>query len=184
MKNTFIAWKAILNYGLVLSIIFTALVLVSYLVEPLVWVTDFPKEVQEQIGEIPREVYPLGWTIFLIFLALMITLPVLMNQNIFKDLQDKATFLNLALNAFLLLNFMNLFDAVVVDILIFGVIQPGFMWIEGAEEYIKEHVTLAFHFIAFLKGQPYLLVIALIAAAISWYRLRNKHRYSQPNHQQ
>ncbi|MEM6843359.1 MAG: hypothetical protein AAF632_14115 [Bacteroidota bacterium] len=44
MKNTFIAWKAILNYGLIAGALFTIVILVSYLIEPLMWIGDLPKE--------------------------------------------------------------------------------------------------------------------------------------------
>ena len=167
MKNTFIAWQAILNYGFVLSILFTAVVLISYIVEPLVWATDFPKEVQKQIGEIPPDVLPKALAVMFTIIGLTIVCSVLMNRSVFRDQPNQASFWSLSLNAFLLLNFMNLFDVIVVDILIFNTIQPDFMWIEGAEDYIREHVTLTFHFIAFFKGQPYMLAISVIAAGIS-----------------
>ena len=167
MKNTFIAWQSILNYGLVLSILFTAVVLISYIVEPLVWAADFPEEVQQQIGEISPDVFPKALVVMFTILGLMIVFPFLMTCSIFRDQPNRASFWNLLLNAFLLLNFMNLFDVIVVDILIFNIIQPDFMWIKGAEDYIREHVTPTFHFIAFFKGQPYMLTTSAIAAGIS-----------------
>ncbi|MEM6736936.1 MAG: hypothetical protein AAF620_12805 [Bacteroidota bacterium] len=167
MKNIKIYWREILRYGSILSVLFTAVVLISYLIEPLIWANDFPPEVQEKIGEVPAETIQKAVIVLVVILTLMIVLPVLLSRTIIKTNQSQGSFLNLLVNSFLLLNFMNLFDALVVDILIFGMIQPDFMWIEGAEDYIREYVTPAFHFIGFLKGQPYMVVTALLAAGIS-----------------
>ena len=174
MKNTFIDWKAILKYGMILSLLFTTVVLLSYLIEPLIWVTDFPKEVQEKIGEIPPELIPVSLGIFFLLMGICLVLPIRMNKEIFRDKEDLRSYWNLLINAFLLLNFMNLWDAVVVDVLIFDTIRPDFMMIKGAEEYIEEHVTTGFHFMAFLKGQPWMLGLAAISAGISML-FRKKH---------
>jgi len=167
MKDLRISWKAIFKYGLVLSVLFTLLVLGSYIIEPMIWAADFPKEVQDQIGEIPPEAIPKGWGVFVLIMGMCIMFPVLMNKSIFEKRQKKATFLELLLNGFLLLNVMNLFDLLVVDLLIFNQIKPDFMWISGAEEYIQKFVTPQFHFLAFFKGLPWLLVTAMISAFIS-----------------
>ena len=119
MKDLRISWKAIFKYGLVLSVLFTLLVLGSYMNETMIWAADFPKEVQEQIGEIPPEAIPKGWGVFVLIMGMCIVFPVLMNKSIFEKRQKKATFLELLLNGFLLLNVMNLFDLLVVDLLIF-----------------------------------------------------------------
>ena len=169
MKNIFIDWKSIVKYGLALSVVFTTLVLGSYWIEPLIWASDFPKEVQKQIGTIPEEVIPLGWSIFLLIVAFCIIFPILMNRNIFKHQKEKATFLNLLSNAFLLLLLMNLWDAIVVDILIFDLLKPDFMMIKGAEDYIETYVNAQFHITAFFKGLPYLLVVAFIS--VGMYKL-------------
>ena len=167
MKNIKIYWNAVLHYGLILSVLFTAVVLISYFVEPLIWASDFPPEVQERIGEVPGDAIQKAIVVMVIILLLTIVFPVLLSRTIVQANQSHGSFLNLLLNSFLLLNFMNLFDALVVDILIFDTIQPSFMWIEGAEDYMREHVTAAFHFTAFFRGQPYLLVAALLAAGIA-----------------
>ena len=174
MKSTYIAWKSILKYGLVLSLLFTVIVLGSYLIEPLMWTSDFPEEVQKKIGEIPQEVIPLGLTVFFLIIGICIYFPVRMNNEIFSNHKDLKSYWNLLINGFLLLNFMNLWDVIVVDILIFDTFQPDFMMIKGAEEYIKEHVNAGFHFFAFLKGQPWLLGVAAIAAGISKLFKRKK----------
>ena len=174
MKNIHIAWREIVQYGLVLSILFTIIVLGSYRIEPLMWASDFPEEVQQKIGEIPEEVIPLGWGVFLLIVTCSIVFPVVMNRKIFKQQSEKATFLNLLLNAFLLLNFMNLWDAIVVDVLIFDLMKPDFMMIKGAEEYIETYVNAQFHFTAFFKGLPYLLVVAVISVGIYKLIFRRK----------
>jgi len=167
MKNIKIYWKKILIYGLILSVLFSAIVLISYMVEPLIWANDFPVEVQAQIGEIPDDVLAKSIVIFLSILGLMLIFPILLNRAIIRADNTHSSFLNLLIHGFLLLNFMNLFDLLIVDILIFNIIQPDFMIIKGAEEYIQSHVTPTFHLIAFFKGQPYMLVMALLSAGIS-----------------
>ncbi|MEM9833816.1 MAG: hypothetical protein AAF944_24515 [Bacteroidota bacterium] len=174
MKNTFIAWKAILNYGLIAGALFTIVILVSYLIEPLMWIGDLPKEAQEKIGEVPPDVLPMGWIFFLSTVAIFIVFPVLMNKKIFNQQPENASFWNFFLHALLLANFVNLVDLIIVDILIFDTIQPDFMMIEGAEEYIREYVNAGFHFIGFLKGQPWMLSFAAISAGISMAFRRKK----------
>ena len=167
MKNVKIYWKDILIYGLILGGLFSVVILVSFAVEPLIWVHDTPPEVQKQVGEIPPDVAAKGMVVFLIILVLMLIFPILLNRVIIRTDYTKGSFVNLVVNGFLLLNFMNLFDLLIVDILIFNIIQPNFMMIKGAEEYMREYVTATFHLIAFFKGQPYMIVMALLSAAIS-----------------
>ncbi|MEM6843360.1 MAG: hypothetical protein AAF632_14120 [Bacteroidota bacterium] len=116
----------------------------------------------------------MGWIFFLSPVAIFIVFPVLMNKKIFNQQPENASFWNFFLHALLLANFVNLVDLIIVDILIFDTIQPDFMMIEGAEEYIREYVNAGFHFIGFLKGQPWMLGFAAISAGISMAFRRKK----------
>ena len=107
MQRLYVDWKAILRYGLVLSLIVTIALLIAFSIEPLAFVTDLPLEVQEKIGEIPKRAIPVGWSVFLTVIFSCIGLSILMNRAIFKDKSGKATFINLLRNTFLLLNFFN-----------------------------------------------------------------------------
>ncbi|MEM8895720.1 MAG: hypothetical protein AAGC88_14150 [Bacteroidota bacterium] len=167
MKNTFIDWRAITKYGLILSLIVTGVVIFGFMLEPLIFAGDLPKEVQAKIGELPEEVIPLGVGTALIIILSGLTLAILMNKKIFDTKPGQAIYWNFLINGFLFLNFMNLWDLVIIDILIFGLIQPDFMTIEGVEELIREQTTTAFHFMAFFKGQPWMLIIAAISAGIN-----------------
>ncbi|MEM7110737.1 MAG: hypothetical protein AAF519_21080 [Bacteroidota bacterium] len=166
MKKIFIGWQAILKHGVLLGILLTAVVILGFLIEPLIFATDLPEVVQEQIGEVPPAVFPLALGLMLTITFSSLFFSFRMNREIFKERREDASYLNLLLNAFLVLNFMNLWDAVVVDVLLSGIIQPDFMTIQGAEEHIREHNTTAFHFIAFLKGQPFMIIFAAISAGI------------------
>ena len=128
-----------------------------------------PPEVQEQIGEIPADVGVKAWVTFGFILLLMLVFPLLLNRSIIHMNEAHGNFLNLALQGFILPKLMNLYDLILVDILIFNIIQPDFMTIKSVEEYLKEYATATFHFIAFLKGQPYMIVMALLAAGISLF---------------
>ena len=174
MQRLYADWKAILRYGLVLSLIVTVALLIAFSIEPLAFVTDLPLEVQEKIGEIPKRAIPVGWSVFLTVIFSCIGLSILMNRAIFKDKSGKATFINLLLNTFLLLNFFNLWDVVVIDIIIFDTIKPDFMKIPGAEEYVAEYVNAKFHIIGFFKGQPYMLFFALLSVGIYKLIFRGK----------
>ena len=126
------------------------------------------KDKKEKATFINRAV-PVVLSVFFTVILSCIGLSILMNRAIFKDNKEKATFINLLLNAFLLVNFFNLWDVMVIDIIIFDTIKPDFMKIPGAEEYVAEYVDAKFHTIGFFKGQPYMLVFALIS--VGFYKL-------------
>ena len=167
MNKLYISWSGVLKYGTILSIIVTALVILGFLIEPLIFATDLPEEVQKQIGEIPNSAMYLSLGVFLSIVFSCIFLSYKMIMEAFKERLSQASYLNFLINSFLLLNFMSLWDVIIIDILIFDTIQPGFMTIKGLESIVREKTTAAFHFIGFIKGIPYLLIFAAIAAGIT-----------------
>ncbi|MEM7764055.1 MAG: hypothetical protein AAF290_08220 [Pseudomonadota bacterium] len=164
MKSVYMNWAGILRYGLVLSILFTIVILGSFILEPMVWVPDFPEEVQQQVGELPHDVLLKSLLVMFAVLGLTISFSIALIRHIVRQVPMHAVYINFVVNTFLMLTFMNLFDLFIVDWLIFGVFQPDFMIIKGAEEYIAETVTFGFHAFAFMKGQVWMLGIALIVS--------------------
>ena len=149
-----IFWGDALYYGLVLSAVFSAIVLLSYLADPLIWGNDFPLQVQEKIGTINDEVQQKAIIVFVLILSAMVISIMALNRKIIARDPSDGSFLNLAINGFVVLVLVNLVDLLVVDILIFNTLQPDFMMIEGAEDYMTEHTTAWFHTVAFFKVCP------------------------------
>ncbi|MEN0061215.1 MAG: hypothetical protein AAGA48_03640 [Myxococcota bacterium] len=158
-------WGDILRHGLVLSAGFTAVVLLSYWIEPLVWANDFPPEVQDALGPIPPSARWFGVVVFVSILSMLFGVPYRLGRKLRKQGGEASSFASVFIHALLVLMLLNVWDLLVVDIFIFGVLKPDFMMIVEAKEWLVENVTTAFHVQAFFIGVPILVAIALAASA-------------------
>lgn len=158
-------WREITSYGLFASVAFSILVLGSYVVDPLMWVGDFPPEVRARVGEIPPESEQRAVAMFLALVALLFGVIGRFGYRLRRLGAREGSFGRLFVHLLLVLTFVNLWDFLVVDLLVFDLFHPDFMLIPGAEEEAKRYVTAWFHFEASLHGMPIFIGMALIVAA-------------------
>lgn len=64
------------------------------------------------------------------------------------------------------LQVVNLVDFLIIDVLVYDVLRPDFMLMPGADAWMREHVTMAFHLEAYAMGFPIMAAFALVASGL------------------
>ena len=152
----------ILLYGLLLSIVFSAIVLGMVLVNPRLMLQDYPKDVQAAVP--PKTAAEKHQTIIwgLPLWVFLLGCPTV------AALSVKAAnggFLELFVAAFGVLFLSNLVDWLILDWLIFCTITPKFVVIPGTEG-MAGYKNYRMHFRGFLIGTVLAILIGLIISAI------------------
>ncbi|MEM9454810.1 MAG: hypothetical protein AAGF11_11570 [Myxococcota bacterium] len=158
-------WREVTSYGLFASVAFSILVLGSYVVDPLMWVGDFPPEVRARVDEIPPASEQRAVVMFFAIVALLLGVTGRLGYRLRRLGAREGSFGRVFVHLLLVLTFVNLWDFLVVDLLVFNLFHPDFMLIPGAEEEAKRYATAWFHFEASLHGTPIFIGMALIVAA-------------------
>lgn len=166
MDYTLLLTNALLWGGLLsltLGIIMTA----SFLIAPDMWVGDYPPDIKAKYGEMgPRAKKFRPWIGLLFFGALILFVVfALVRLRVLVDIPP-GFLSNLwadFLTAFIVLFVFNLFDLLVIDWLIFVIIQPAPIVLPGTEG-MAGYKDYAFHFRGFLIGTVFSLVGALVLA--------------------
>jgi len=153
--------------GLILSAALGVIILGSLYLNPRLWLNDYPKQMQAKVPPLTaREKWARG-ILAALFLA------VIVGWLYFSTAQLKAanggtvSFLAAWLNAFLVFNIFNLFDAVVLDLLILTLMKPRFATLPGTEgmEYLYHNWRM--HLTNYLKGIVFCAVLSLPAAFVA-----------------
>jgi len=144
-------------HALVYAIIFSTFTLSTLFINPRLWLHDYPDTIKNIApSKSERENKQ---TIFLsvLFILIFIGYPII-TLFLYKN---SITFLGLFLHFFILFQFVNLIDLLILDWIIFCTITPKQIIIPGTkvEDGYKNY---RFHFIAFLKG----IVITTFAAFV------------------
>jgi hypothetical protein len=153
---------AILLFGLLLSVLFSAIILSMVLVNPRLMLQDYPKDVQAAVP--PKTAAEKRQTLYwgLPLWVFLLGCPTL------AALWVKAAhggFLDIFAAAFGVLFLSNLVDWLILDWLIFCTITPSFAVLPGTEG-MAGYKNYGMHFRGFLIGTALALVIALIITAI------------------
>lgn len=141
--------------GLLLSAVATVLVLASWWRNPETWIAD----VTDNEHKTPVTPATVTWTVLLF--AAAIGIPAVTTWLAAVD--HDATFWERVAIAYLVFQFFNLFDLLVIDIVIFVWIRPSWMTIEGYEM----PTDYGLHVRAFANGLAIGVPIALVAAAVA-----------------
>lgn len=149
--------------GTILTIIFTAFILTSFLWKPRIWLHDFPADIQEmatpKTDEEKRQTILFAIPFFIVlFGGLGLAAYRYGNAN---------GFLWMTIHIYLIWQIVNVFDLIVLDwggMLFIDPQNPPIPGTEGA----KGYRDFAFHFFAFLKGSVMGLVLVLIVGGIVW----------------
>ncbi len=155
--------RILIDGGLLVTII-TVLILISFVVNPRIWLQDYPEAIRKLAAPLtPAE--KRQQRIFMIpFLAAVIVLPFLSTRAVVS--QADAGFGTAFLHAFILLNLFNLFDALVIDWLFLWVVRPKFAFIPEAWAHQDQLFRTRREIGNWLKGVVFCTVTALILAAV------------------
>lgn len=151
----------ILIDGTVLSLIMGVTILGSLYYNPRLWLHDYPKPIQAKVPPATKREKQLQKILLVPFLLVMIGVPLVSTVLLKQQLGGEIPFVSAYLNAFFVANIFNLFDAVVLDLLILTLMKPGFAVIPGAEgmEYLYRDWNM--HLVNYGKGVVFCTVFSL-----------------------
>ncbi len=144
--------------GALFAILMSALIVLSLLINPRVWLQDYPEEIRKLAPPLTASEKRLQWIILAPFLVGIFVVPFLMAREV-----AGAGFLTVFGYLFVVLNVFNLFDAVVLDTLLLGFMRPKFALIPEAWDH-PELLSLRREAINWIKGVVFCTVGALIIA--------------------
>jgi hypothetical protein len=160
-------WTAILRwgvvYGLLFSACFTVVLLAGGLVARDFAVHSFPPAIRERYGPKSRrgrQVTAVVAALIAVLVIGVVTAGMLQVRAVTGELGFVSAFATAAV----IMHTFNIVDLLVLDWLVFVRWQPGVMVLPGTEG-MPEYRDLRFHFDGFVKGLGICTVIALIAAA-------------------
>lgn len=150
-----------LAYGLILSVLSSAVLLISAYFNPESMVDGYPPDIQERHGPMSATAYrhkrlvgiPFGVVLIGLLLVSILTLPAI-------------TFWMVFINTALVLFTFNLVDLLVLDWLIFNTIRPAFIVLPGTEG-MAGYRDYGFHFRKFLKGVAGAMLAGLVAGGLA-----------------
>ncbi len=162
-----------LTDGTVLSVLLSVVIYGSLRVNPLMWIGDYPPDIQAAVGDIAD--VPLVQTIVvgLLFFGVIVGVTLYSNVRLRQQNRGKLSFLAAFANSALILFFFAVWDLLILDWLIFVTIQPAFIVIPGTEG-LAGYKDYWFHFqVSFLGLTQWVSVIGggLILAGLSVIRL-------------
>jgi hypothetical protein len=157
--------QRILVDGTLLSLTMGILILGSLRYNPRLWLQDYPKEMRAKVPPLTPQEKRQQWLLVIPFFLIMIGLPL--GSTYLLRMQNGGTipFLTAYLNTALVLNIFNLFDAVVLDILIFTLMKPKFAALPGTEGMEYLYRDWGMHLRNYLKG---IVVCAVLSAPIAF----------------
>ena len=149
--------EQVLIDGIILSLVLSVLIFGSLAYNPRLWLQDYPTAMQQRVPPLTNHEKRVQRLFIVPFMLSFLGITYLSTANF-------STFLTAYLNAFLVLNIFNLFDAVVIDLLILTFMRPGFVILPGTEDLVDEFNDWGMHLRNYLKGIVVSAVIALPVA--------------------
>lgn len=153
----------ILIDGCILSGLITVALLFIAIKGPRIMLQDYPKEIQDLVPPKSPEEKRAMWIYAAPFLLISIGGPALSGWHYLNAYN--LNFVSLFVYVYGVLLFFNVYDLIVLDWLIFCTITPRFVIIPGTAG-SKGYKDYRFHFIGFLRGAVYTLVMALVISSL------------------
>jgi hypothetical protein len=155
----------IITDGLVLSFGLAAVILGSLYYNPRLWLQDNPPEIQARVAPMTPTEKRQQRLVGVLFL--LVVIGVLFNSinRLHAENNGVPSLLTMFLHIYGILLIANLFDALILDYLLFTVIKPKFVIIPGSEDIYDESVhSLRFHILNFFKG---CIICAVLSGVIA-----------------
>jgi len=169
--------KRVLTDGTIMNVLLTIIVYGSIYINPLMWIGDYPPDVQAMVGTVD---VPIGQKIVAgtLFLCVVAGVTLCSNARLRRQSGGELSFWTAFVNSALILFSFAVWDLLILDWLIFVTIQPGFIVIPGTEG-LAGYEDYWFHFeVSFLGWTQWIsiLVGGLVLAGLSMIRLGGRRR--------
>lgn len=154
-----------LLYGLLISLLLGLTILISFSINPEIWIGDYPPDIKAAFTPVRSDTKRHKRIASLAFLIFLVGVLILSITELSR-LPGEPSFWAIFLSAFTTLLVFNIFDLLLLDWLIFNTIQPKMIILPGTEG-LAGYKDYAFHFRGFLIGVVFCLIGALISAGIA-----------------
>jgi len=157
----------ILLDGLLYSVILTVLIIASLVWNPRLWIHDAPKPMREKVAPLTSTEKRQRIWLAAVFILTTLGIPVWLALRLDAQFGGLA-FGTLFLYVFGVLMVFNLFDTVVIDVLIVSVWYPPFLRVagtEGMEHFLRDP---KFHLTAYFKGLIFCTVGAFLLSGLAF----------------
>lgn len=154
-----------LLYGLLISLLLGLTILISFSINPEIWIGDYPPDIKAAYTPVRSDTKRHKRIASLAFLIFLVGVLILSITELSR-LSGEPSFWAIFLSAFTTLLVFNIFDLLILDWLIFNTIQPKMIRLPGTEG-LAGYKDYAFHFRGFLIGVVFCLIGALISAGIA-----------------
>ena len=154
-------------YGLILSVLFTLVLLGAVYVNVEIMQNDYPPDVKKAYGAERNPKTRAQRRLFsLLFLIVLFGVLCYSMLDLKHSISVEFNFPALFILIFVEILTFNLWDLLVIDWLIFNTIQPKFIFLPGTEG-LAGYKDYYFHFKGFLTGIVFSFVAALILSGIA-----------------
>jgi hypothetical protein len=155
-----------LLYGAILSAALTVAVLGSMAVNNEIWLHDYPADVQAAYGPISERGRRQRSVFTVLFFAGLIAM-VAWSLVHLAQRAGGLTFVGAALHLWVMFMTFNLVDWLLIDWLVLGVMQPGFVFLPGTDRNLAGYRAYGLAFRGFVKGTLGITIAAPLLAAIA-----------------
>jgi hypothetical protein len=166
MADYSLAFQTGLLYGIVFSLLFSALLLVMIKINPEMMLNDYPPDVKARYGPASEKTQQQRKPFVILFLLIVFGVPLLSILRLDQMIAGVPSFLEVFIDIFTLFLVFNIVDLLILDWLIFCTITPKFIVLPGTEG-MAGYKDYGFHFRGFLIGCVICLVSGLIFAIIA-----------------
>jgi hypothetical protein len=162
-----LALQRILINGTVLSLVLGVIILASLKYNARLWLQDYPKPIRDKVPPLSATEKRERAVVAVVVIGILLGGAVLQIAQLRASPAGTITFGAAYLSIFLVLAMFNLFDALVLDLIILTLFTPRFVILPGAEgmEYLfhdyRKHLT------DFLKGMVFCAVASVPFAVIA-----------------
>ncbi|MBC7869623.1 MAG: hypothetical protein H7Y09_02185 [Chitinophagaceae bacterium] len=156
-----LSFQQILVDGLLLCAVMGGVIITSLYINVRVWIQDFPKAVQAAIPPLTdNEKRQRFFFAGLLLIGLFVVLTFLA-VRLRASYGDSLTFGTALLHLYLVFQMFNLFDAVIIDIVLIVLIRPKWVVLPGIENVAHPYGDFNFQVINYFKG----LIIGFVLSA-------------------
>jgi hypothetical protein len=140
-----------LVYGVILTVVMSITCFTLMVLNPEVWVGDYPPDIKEKFGPMSAQAQKLKKVAGILVLLLIFGIVGGAMVHWAGRHAEPMTFMEAFLSSFLILTLFNVVDWLILDWLFFVTIQPRLIVLPGTEG-MAGYKDYAFHFYGFLKG--------------------------------
>ena len=154
-----------LFYGAILSLFLTALVIISLIRWPMIWVGDLPEDVKAVVPPMSARDKRIRLAVAGVMFAGIAAALIASLVGLWQLSGGSPSFTEVAISVFVIAMTFNLVDLLLIDWLLVVKIRPSFVMVPGTE-HMAGYDDYGFHFRGFLKGTVGIFLFSLIVAAL------------------